>query len=362
MGHPATVAIMGSGACTSLGNAERAAAAMRASIDRGQEMPDWPYNDDTTNTEALVVGHPISGITDGFEGLGRLVRIGAAALADLRPLLEERGLSSRRSGLFVALESLNADAGHGLDDDGEAPSPTFESWAARFAERCCEHSGIPMAPEQRSYFEGRYGFARALVAAIDALRTHRLDHCLVGACDSELDPDRIDTGLSSGRIKTTDNPVGYAPGEAAVFLLIERAAASPRGRKPESLLLPPSLAERAGTTAGAALARAMTAALGRREAAEAREGTVYVDLSGEPSRAAEWGHALARLDDGSVLRSWKHVPPAASFGETGAAAGALAVCMAARGLSRGYAGRQAIVVLSDRDGCAALRMLAPEMR
>ncbi|WP_437669521.1 hypothetical protein [Sorangium sp. So ce131] len=362
MGYPEAVAIMGSGACTSLGNAVRAAAAMRASIDSGHEMPDWPYNDAATNTEALLVGHPVSGITDGFEGIGRLVRLGAAALADLRPLLEERALSSRRSSLFVALDPLTASAESGLDGDSEESIPVFGPWAARFAQRCCEQSGIATIPEQRRYFVGRYGFARALTAAIDALRGQRLDHCVVGACDSELDPDRVDAGLNSGRIKTTGNPVGYAPGEAAAFLLLERTGASPRGQKPQSMLLAPSLAERAGTMAGAALAQVMTEAVGRTGPDATREGTVYVDLNGEPARAAEWGHALVRLDEGSVLHSWKHVLPAASFGETGAAAGALAMCIAARGLSRGYAGRQALAVLSDREGCAAMLMLAPEIR
>ncbi|WP_437720614.1 hypothetical protein [Sorangium sp. So ce861] len=362
MGYHAAAAIMGSGACTSLGDAERAAAAMRAAINRGHEMPDWPYNDDATNTEALLVGHPASGVTDGFEGLGRLVRLGAAALMDLRPLLEERGLSSRRSGLFIALSPHDAAAERGPDDDGEEPASAFASWAERFAQRCCEQSGVPVAPEHRSYFAGRYGFARALAAAIDALRGQRLDHCLVGACDSELDPDRIDAGLSSGRIKTADNPAGYAPGEAAVFLLLERATASPRGRQPESLLLPPSFAERAGAAVGVALARALAAALGDEGGEAARTGTAYVDLNGEEARAAEWGHALARLHGRSALHAWRHAFPAASFGETGAAAGALAMCVAGRGLSRGYAGRQALVVLSDREGCAALRMLVPEAR
>jgi 3-oxoacyl-[acyl-carrier-protein] synthase-1 len=65
----------------------------------------------------------------------------------------------------------------------------------------------------------------------------------------------------------------------------------------------------------------------------------------------EWGHALVRL-----LERWPavHEPvlwyPATSFGETGAASGPLAVCMAVSAVARGYAPAANAVIASSSDG------------
>ena len=63
------------------------------------------------------------------------------------------------------------------------------------------------------------------------------------------------------------------------------------------------------------------------------------------------GYTLVRLKSRHPLSTARTWLPAASFGETGCASGALAVCVAVRALERGYAGaRQVAMDLSSEDG------------
>ena len=75
----------------------------------------------------------------------------------------------------------------------------------------------------------------------------------------------------------------------------------------------------------------------------------------------EWGNAVVRL----VAQSPRFAEPvlwypAASFGDTGAASGAVALCMAIRAFERGYAPAQTATIISSADGSnrAAVRVTA----
>ncbi|HYO73769.1 MAG TPA: hypothetical protein VEU33_47660 [Archangium sp.] len=130
-----------------------------------------------------------------------------------------------------------------------------------------------------------------------------------------------------------------------------------RNQRPLGLLFEPvtvtessNFAARA-PPAGRALADVITKALAQAGASNAVEGNVYLDLNGETFRANEWGYTLLRTRQACQLDSWSQHISAMSFGETGAAAPLLALCLAARAFSRGYGrGRHALILVSGDDG------------
>jgi 3-oxoacyl-[acyl-carrier-protein] synthase-1 len=75
---------------------------------------------------------------------------------------------------------------------------------------------------------------------------------------------------------------------------------------------------------------------------------VISDLNGEPYRAIDWGNALVRRI--RALAEPVLWCPALWFGDTGAASGAVALCLAARAFERSYAPAPWSLVLSSADG------------
>jgi 3-oxoacyl-[acyl-carrier-protein] synthase-1 len=74
------------------------------------------------------------------------------------------------------------------------------------------------------------------------------------------------------------------------------------------------------------------------------------DQNGELYRATEWGNVVVRLVGYSQAFAdpvlWY---PAASFGDTGAVSGAVAICMAVNAFARGYAPAQTVAILSSAE-------------
>jgi hypothetical protein len=81
-------------------------------------------------------------------------------------------------------------------------------------------------------------------------------------------------------------------------------------------------------------------------------------LNGDPLRAMEWGTALVSLP--AWAQSADHLYPAASFGDTGTAAGAMNVVFALRTLARSRAGYPgALIWAGGDDGGRAVIWLEP---
>jgi 3-oxoacyl-[acyl-carrier-protein] synthase-1 len=163
--------------------------------------------------------------------------------------------------------------------------------------------------------------------------------------------------LAAGRVKTVTNPVGFMPGEAGAFLLLERqAAAASRGIAPVLVVVEPSFGLEENSFAserpplGRGLAGVAAAALGRLRSPGDHRGSVFIDVNGEPYRAADWGQAAVRLLELGLLADWPQEVVAASFGETGAASPLLALILAARSFTRGYSRGDTALVLASDDG------------
>ena len=64
--------------------------------------------------------------------------------------------------------------------------------------------------------------ANAIADAIGNLNEKKLDYCLIGGIDSFLEEKTLHWLHNTGRLKTSENPYGFHPGEAGAFLLAER--------------------------------------------------------------------------------------------------------------------------------------------
>jgi 3-oxoacyl-[acyl-carrier-protein] synthase-1 len=364
-----TVSLSALGAATSLGGMVQAAAAARAGIVRPSELQGCAHLDEELNEPVPISGHPASWLTEGFEGLGRFAQLGLAALNDL--LASCPRIQVERTGFFLALPQYlgqeeeekgkhEPQAAGGEEDEEEiaTPAPVPPRMAAqRLVEYLLAETGLVFPPSAIStLLEERYGTIQALQHAMQALWRRQYNHALVMACDSLTDPWCVERMLRARRIKTTDNPVGFMPGEAGVALLLERPdVVRSRGEKPSAVLFEPltalepdSLSRRSHST-GQALAEVITGALDRSGISALPQGRVYLDLNGENHRATEWGLALVRARGQCLIDTWSEEIPAVSFGEIGTASPLLALGLAARAFARGYGqgGHALILTASD---------------
>lgn len=338
-----------------------------ASMDFGGEAL---FGVETIEGPPQVIGHPVAQLADGFRGAAKVLVLGAAALLDLqsRRRLTERQLAETH--LYLVLsdhhvrdvhERRQRERGQGQDaagylDSGELPSERWARQSANLALRIVKSAGLPIA-DARCYLRlsGRAGFGAALgeaVARIDA----GAERCLVGAVDSRLDPDFLTAAAAVGLLKTNANPVGFLPGEAAAFVLLEqnRRDALAVLHTPAVVDDDTSLLDEAPPV-GRALSEALRGAL---RAGGTAPSWLLADLNGTSRRALEWGHALVRVQPELGLAELPLWLPVESFGEAGAAVGALGVCIATRALSHGYApGPAALLTLSSERGQKAALLI-----
>ena len=105
-----------------------------------------------------------------------------------------------------------------------------------------------------------------------------------------------------------------------------------------------------GIANGAALAGTIDA-LRAQAGWDQRVPSITLDLNGEHARASEWGNALTHLIARSpVYQEIAVEVPALSFGDTGAASGAVAACMALHAFARGYAASDTVAIVNASDG------------
>ncbi|WP_147443941.1 hypothetical protein [Corallococcus sicarius] len=293
-----------------------------------------------------VTGHPLWGITEGFQGLGLYVRLTSLALGDL---LDSTGLDGSdagfwgRTALYVGLSRTRNEAVDFYDD-------ILKAHLARTAIRLV---GLHLAPE-RTYtvFHGNVSALAALREATTRLEEGAIERALIVCADSLVGDDELGLLMADGRLKTPERPRGLVPGEAVAALLVEpETVARRRGAFIQCRLGRVSVGQEAaprasgGRPTGIALSEVLEQTL--RQAG--RVGAIYGDLNGEDTRAQEWANALVRLSARGALADAALHWPAASLGDTGAASGAIAVVAAARSFVKGYAEGARVLVWSSSD-------------
>jgi 3-oxoacyl-[acyl-carrier-protein] synthase-1 len=353
------------GMVSSLGlNASTSCAAARANIRRAQPLDSLRLASLDGRLVEPATGHPAPFITHGFEGTPRLSQLAAAALRDLISS-HPRSLDGN-AGFYLSLPSCRRHlSGAELIPD-EAAKAAFlgrvKEESVRLDDRFVAEtvfetarlqSGIPRdIPVRFVTHAGHSGFAEALSTAANDLQRRAVDIAIVGGVDSLVDERSLKWLKITGRLKSEANPAGLEPGEGAAFVAIGRGnAATGGGGRPLCAIRKIVIADEdrsriAGDEpTGQALSRCVTEAIDPSE-----QLWLVTDHNGETVRAMEFGNAVMRVTRHN--RNWlQPLLLTVSFGDTGAASAALAVCVVEAAFARDYAPAHTAVIASIADGC-----------
>jgi 3-oxoacyl-[acyl-carrier-protein] synthase I len=365
-GSSIDLAITGIGMVSPLGlDAQTGCAAARAGLSRAAALDSFKIYSKGAWSHVGVTGHAVREFAGGFEGFGRFVRLGSGALADLlRGPGDPRGGDWSRTALCVSLPSgylrgeQERDPAANLADNGSATAMSA-ALADSLLARLCELASIAIPVANHvSIFEDQAGFARSLLRAWHLVSTGVADRCIVGGIDACTDEAHLAAAHHFNILKTEDQPSGFQPGEGAAFLMLESsAAAAARGAQITGRIETVAI----GKEATARCARKPALGIGLAETIgcclesltpQGAVGWILADLNGDAFRANDWGYALVRLVAAHPeLGGCQVVIPAESFGETGAAQGALAACMAVRAFARKYSpAPRALIWLASYSG------------
>ena len=246
-------------------------------------------------------------------------------------------------------------------------NPSPRAVAAAFATQ----AGVLLdLPKSQIFAAGRAAALLALEAAVRALAEGSAERVLVGGVDSHFDMARLGLLDAEDRIKGAQVMDGFIPGEGAAFVLLAKPAGGKSARDADKVrVLGVGKARDPGhlyskePARGEGLANAMDVMFAQPEAKSSPPArTTYAGLNGENFGAKEWGVAnirhRARFDPQAAL-----LHPAQSYGDAGAATGALLLAVASAALAHGAAEGPALVwASSDREDCACALLQAPDKR
>jgi 3-oxoacyl-[acyl-carrier-protein] synthase-1 len=209
---------------------------------------------------------------------------------------------------------------------------------------------------------GRAAAILALEAAVDHISKNPAAVLVVGGVDSFLDLRRIASLDDESRILGPRVMDGFIPGEGAAFFILKDAAHA----QGNPAAIPIKVAAASAMDEGHRYGRAPALGEGLANAIDklrqltppdaGQVGATFAAFNGENFEAKLWGVARIRHDDlfrqNMVIRH-----PADTFGDTGAASGAILTALGAHALSNGQVDGSALIwAASDRDprGCALL--------
>ncbi len=362
---------------TSLGlSAPTSCAAARAGLSRAMKLDNYPVKSSDDGSIDGVVAHAVPLLTQGFEGDQRLVRLAEAAFADLRSQIPESVAKNGRVGFYVSIPDVDRQSkstGKGLEEKLRAgDAGNFDRGRPIKIFRCGVGRGGFSSPAALRWVstEGSTGFVDAFQKAAEDLKSGAVTYAIVGGVDSLLDEGTISWLESTERLKSPDLPSGLQPGEAAGFILLEhRGTARSRGARVAGSVVAAFIGKEANTlfsgepSTGVGLAKILKDASDPVSSTQENPFWVISDQNGESYRAFEWGNALFRLSamkgETPPLSTWY---PAASFGDTGSAFGAVGTCLALTAFSRKYAPatRAVLAGSSEWSTRAAIVLEGPE--
>ena len=335
--------ITGVGMVTPVGHtANESCAAFKAGLSRVGDSPEFRVPD-AKGHRVTVRCASVMGVTDGHRRFLRHYRLAVRAFAEAisSAELDEADLSG--IGIYLCIcerERIKIDSR--IQD--------------QLVRRISDALEVPDLTARTLVFPlGHAGVFRALQSAVNDLAEGRIRYAVIGGVDTYLDEATLDWLADIQRLKTESTVVGLIPGEGAAFIVIEsRQNALARGasllaRADGAATAVESQGIYAGTPCrGDGLTSTLQSTLAALPDGGADTAVVLCDLNGERYRAMEWGLALVRAL-GGVRRSPAVWHPAASTGDTGAAAGAINLAFGAFAVSRGYARPQQVLVWGSSD-------------
>jgi 3-oxoacyl-[acyl-carrier-protein] synthase-1 len=350
-----------------------ACAAARAGVRRPAELPFTILESD--RSPGLAVGHPATLLGGGFEGDARLIRLLEGAFRDLVGRSQVDLLSARRLAFYLALPPGDRERqGLNLIFDEEArpiyleqigePSPVDEvGRASRILDTAARMADLPGNVRSslntvRVSVAGHAAVIELYQHAQRDLESGRVDLAIVGGVDSLIGHTTLAWLQLTGRLKGAESPAGLSPGEAAALVALRSGSSNdhstnrPRARIDHVARLSSASQFLSGDPADGQSQSQIILALRAGLGGTADTQWPIVDQNGEVFRASDWGCSLVRLraaggpaDDGA--HAWY---PAATFGDVGAASGAVATCMAVEAHQRGYAPSPHALILTSSDG------------
>ncbi len=330
------------GCATSLGgHPAQVAAAVRARMSRPAPIEALALLDEASQELVPLMGHPVDGLPEGFGVAGRRAALGRMAVLSL--LERAPDALGPRTQVVFAMSKPTEDVW--LEDPNEV-IPTLGERLGRVT------LGLGYSPARTEVaLHGHASAAFALLRAARALDVNA-EKALIVAVDSRLDEASLEALYDEGRLKTPDNPVGFAPGEAAVALLIERGEGGLGEVRAVSAQTAADVEDELRT--GRALSEVVRGTLDQL-GVQSYTGDVFHDHNGEATRATQWGMLAVRL--AQRFRPRAHFP-AMSVGDVGAASGGLGMMLAIQGFARNTAASELTLVTSAGDdgdvGCIAV--------
>jgi 3-oxoacyl-[acyl-carrier-protein] synthase I len=336
--------------------AAQSCAAVRAGIAAIAELDFVIETDDLDRVPAI--GCAVRGVTDGYLGLGRWTRLATAALKDLvtNARLSETELAA--AGLYLALPPVARDG-----VDARLPQllgPRIAQWMR----------AADVANRTRTYPLGHAAGAVALSEAATHVAQGGVPRAIVCGVDSLVEAATLAYYASKRRLKTDDRVDGFVPGEAAACVLVERASqARARGVSALAAIEAASIGTEPTTiwsddpSDATGLSDAIRGTLDQLPTRGADTRVIVCDLNGETYRAKEFGAVAARVLS-AIPAKWAVWHPADSIGDTGAASFAVSTCVGVRGLAKGYAKGDRVLVFGSSDdglrGSVSLRRIPVE--
>lgn len=364
-----SIVVTGIGMVTPLGNdADTSCAAFRAGLTRANSLEHAIKVRLKDGDEEDIVAHSIPIVTCGFRGFARLLQLSLHALQDLERHSKLHRLDHKRTGIYLAYPDLNrirhsisrennSEIEDFTQDMEESTSIHQESIGHRLCKRITEQVNLSIPEENwKGFCAGRTGVSYAIADAIGNLNEKKLDYCLIGGIDSFLEEKTLHWLHNTGRLKTSENPYGFHPGEAGAFLLAERyKTAVQRGA---SILLTIVDVAR-GVEQNHLFTGQDSSSEGLTKAVNQVLSTTNIkqndfwfigDQNGEKYWITDWTNALLRISGNfSGILDTPVWLPSMAFGEIGTASGAVAICLASNAFSRNYAPSDFVVIQSSSD-------------
>jgi 3-oxoacyl-[acyl-carrier-protein] synthase I len=301
-------------------------------------------------TETAVLGHGGEPLRASWletlpPELSRPERMRALADLALEDLLDAGPREwTAKLGLFLGLPGVPDDDAGGTGALGAAVAAALEEW---------------LSPPQRwflSFHHGRSAAFYALEAAMTALASERCDVALVGGVDSLCAPATLESLDAEHRLLGASPLGGVIPGEAAAFVRLERGDSAEAAGRAKAVLLTAATAHdpchfyRDEPTRGDGLAAVFRSLRESSWTRGRRAHRLYTGETGEAFWAEEL--SLAALRNAPIVpEPFVRTMAAESFGDLGAASGAVLLALAIQGFAKhgGHADPLTVLICSSSD-------------
>lgn len=327
-------------------------ASIRAGIIRHAEINYVQLLDDELEAIPLL-GHPIRAYCEGFYATGLWLRIATGCIKNLLQygnLPDESDLNFwERTGLIGVTPVI--------DDRFENMEPPDSNVIKEiYLYKLADFLSCPILKNNLDVVSmGHTGTISAIIQAEKMLALTHLDRIIILAVDSYLDPMTLNWLSDYRRLKTAENPIGLTPGEAGACFMVEPIeTARTRGAKIEAVIKGAKTGFEKNhyfsdnTNQGIGLAYNISKILSIVSTKIPFEGDIISDLNGENWKAYELASAKVRMGN-KISTNARIIIPCESTGETGAASGAVAVCVAVRSLIRNYSTNDEVIITSSSE-------------